>query len=202
MVIEVPADDLFQPVPCFRNRLMPAFAQFRSDTPKLCRHPLAHRLTMHRELALLWIVPQNMGEPQKIERFRFPLPFPCPVFHREPPELNQACLVRVKFQSVVRQPLPQLLQKPLGLLPVLEPKHKVVRISNDHYIAECILPAPLPDRPPLWGPQRSPIGRVRSADRCSPATVRSPPPAESLSSSPTTAHLRILRLSTTSGSAE
>jgi hypothetical protein len=176
MVIEVPTDDLLQPVPGFRNWLMPASAQFHSDTPEFCRHPLARRLTMHRELAafvdraadmlatgaderptLSWLTGPLYGDlsdkadhaasplvkPHKIERFRFPLPFPFPVFRREPPELNQACLVRVEFQPVVRQTLPQLLQKPLGLLPVLKPKHKVVRISNDDYIAECILPAPL-----------------------------------------------------------
>jgi hypothetical protein len=63
MVVEVPADDLLQPVPGFRNRLMPASAQFRPDTPEFCRHPLAHRLTMHRELTAFVDRAADMGEP-------------------------------------------------------------------------------------------------------------------------------------------
>lgn len=101
VVVEVPTDDLFQPVPGFRNRLMHASAQFHADTPEFCRHPLAHRLAMHRELAAFVDRAADMGEAEKAKRFRFLPPFPFPVLCREPPELNQACFVRVEFQSVV-----------------------------------------------------------------------------------------------------
>src|SRR5580658_2739019 len=143
MVVEIPTDDLFQPGPGFRNRLVHAPSQFRSDTTEFSCRALPHCPAEYRELAAFVDRTANMSESQKVERFRFPLPCPLPVFCREPPELNQARLVRVQFQSVVRHALPQLLQKPLGFLPVLKPKHEVVRISNDDYLAERILPAPL-----------------------------------------------------------
>jgi hypothetical protein len=121
MVLEVPTDDPFQPLPGVRNGLMHPPTQFHPDTPEFRPHPLAHRLTMHRELAAFMNRAANMREAQKIERLWFPLPFPLPVRRRETPELKQASLVRVQFQPLVRQALPQLLPKPLGLPPVLKP---------------------------------------------------------------------------------
>jgi len=51
----------------------------------------------------------------------------------------------VELHPIVRQPFPQLLQKPLRFLPVLKPEHKVVRVTDDNHIAAGELPAPLPD---------------------------------------------------------
>jgi hypothetical protein len=60
VVIEVPTDDLLQPVPGFRNRLM----RLRSSVPMLrsfaaIRLPTVLRCTVN--LPLLWIVPQIWG---------------------------------------------------------------------------------------------------------------------------------------------
>jgi hypothetical protein len=95
MVVEVSTDDLFQPIPGFRNRSMHAPAQFHPDTPEFRRHPLAHCLTMYRELAAFMDRAAHMRESQKVKRFWFPLPCPLPVLRREAPELYQARLVRV-----------------------------------------------------------------------------------------------------------
>ena len=68
---------------------------------------------------------------QKVKRFRFPRPIPLPVPFGEPPELNQACFLRVQFQPVFRHPFPQLFKEAVGFVAMLKPQHKVVRVSND-----------------------------------------------------------------------
>jgi hypothetical protein len=67
VVLVVSTDDLFQPGS--RHWHAHASAQFHSYYPEFCRHPLAHRLAMHRELAAFMDPTANMDEAQKIERF-------------------------------------------------------------------------------------------------------------------------------------
>src|SRR6266513_4284805 len=51
VVLVISTDDLFDPIPGFRHWHRHASAQFHSYCPKFRRHPLAHRLALHRELA-------------------------------------------------------------------------------------------------------------------------------------------------------
>ena len=55
-----------------------------------------------------------MLETQKIERLRFTKSPPDAIFGRKATELDQASLFRVKFQTELRQPVPELIQEPDG----------------------------------------------------------------------------------------
>src|SRR5579872_1792591 len=143
VVIEIPAHHLLQPFAGFRDRRVHSPAKFRLYRLQLRAQTPAHRLSLHRKFAAFPDRAADVRESQKVKCLRFPRPSPLPVLCRKPPEFNQACLLRVQFQSVFGHALLQLLQKPLSFPPVLKPQHKVIRIPDDHHIAPCEFPAPL-----------------------------------------------------------
>src|SRR2546428_14182978 len=63
-------------------------------------------------------------KPRKLKVSGLPAPTPVPV--GEPTELDEARLVRVQLQAEPREPLAQLGQEALGLLPMLEPDDEVI----------------------------------------------------------------------------
>jgi hypothetical protein len=63
-----------------------------------------------------------MREAQEIERLRLAQAAACPVPGGVPPELDQPRLARVQFQPELREPAAQLVQEPVSVLPVLEPR--------------------------------------------------------------------------------
>ena len=69
VIAEVSTDNLPQPVPSFRNRLVYAPAQFHSDTAEFGRHALPHRLAVYRELAPFMDRAANMCESQYADDF-------------------------------------------------------------------------------------------------------------------------------------
>jgi hypothetical protein len=64
-------------------------------------------------------------QPEKVEGFRFSLTPPLAPFVCPPPKLNEARLVRVQFQVEPVEALPQVAQKLLGIVFVLEADEKV-----------------------------------------------------------------------------
>src|SRR5437764_13602141 len=114
---------------------MPPLSQLLLNVLQLGRHALADRLSVYREVTLLVAPPTNVSEPQKVEGFWLSFSPPLPVLDGMPPELDQARLIRVEFQSKFAQPLPQLLQETLCLFSVLKPQHSVVRVAYDDHLA-------------------------------------------------------------------
>src|SRR5215510_12334636 len=86
---------------------------------KLLAEPLGDRLAPHRTLARPRRATDGR-EAEKVKGFRFPLatslaPFTCPT-----PELNAARRVRVQFELKPVEAFPQVAQKLLGVVFVLE----------------------------------------------------------------------------------
>src|SRR2546425_4456773 len=116
--------------------------------PKLGSHrlqlrlpPRAHRLPQHRELPSPRL-PAAVREAEKIESLRSPVA-PAPAAdRREAAKLDETRLVGMQRQPELRQPLAQLGEELLGLLPMLEPDDKVIREAHDHDISARLLLSP------------------------------------------------------------
>ncbi len=121
MIVEVALYHAPQPSPDFCQRLMQTYPQGGLHLFQLGEQPLPLGLAQHEELAALPGAPANMREPQEVERLRLALTPSLPVVGSKPPELNQAGLVRVEFQSELLQPLPPFLEEPLCVRAILEP---------------------------------------------------------------------------------
>jgi hypothetical protein len=87
---------------------------------KLRDHPLLRRNPPNDESSAAVELPTEVSETQEREGFWFSFPTIFLVSGSKPPEFNQSCLVRMQFQSELRQPFPKLLQEPLGVRPVLK----------------------------------------------------------------------------------
>ncbi len=74
-------------------------------------------------------------EPQERERLGLTLTTLSPICLREPTELDQSRLLRMKLQPEVRQPLPKFFQEPLCVLAVLEANHQIVSVADYHEVS-------------------------------------------------------------------
>jgi hypothetical protein len=74
---------------------MPPLSQLLLNVLQLGRHAFADRLAVHREIAFLPAPPTTVSETQKGKGLWLPFSSPLPVLGGKPPELDQACLVRV-----------------------------------------------------------------------------------------------------------
>src|ERR1017187_2878661 len=86
------------------------------------RLPMVLPYTMN-EVPRLAILPTDVSEARKVKCFRLPFPTLCPPFGGRAPELDQARLLRMRFQSELPQPLLQFRHKPVCILPMLKPQH-------------------------------------------------------------------------------
>jgi hypothetical protein len=89
------------------------------DFLQLLPHAFADRHASHRVMTFP-ILPADMRETKKVERLRFAFPSSFPALFGEPPELDQARLVWMKFQPKLPQPHPEILQKTNRIRPMLE----------------------------------------------------------------------------------
>src|SRR5437867_964698 len=103
----------------------------------------AHRLPQHRELPPPRL-PATVREAEKVEALGSPVA-PAPSGgRREAAELDEARLVGMQRQPELREPLAQLGEALLGLLPVLASHDKVIGEAHDHDVpARLRLPPPL-----------------------------------------------------------
>src|SRR5919106_271430 len=135
------------------NGLVHALPKFFFDLLQLRLPSPAHRLPQHHKLSLARLTPA-MGEPKKVKGVRLSLPSLAPLLLRISAKLNQARLLRMKFQSKSAQPLPKLAQKPLPIFLSLQSHNEVVcKPHHDH----------IPVRfasPPLFNPQIEHIGQI------------------------------------------
>src|SRR5215470_12953946 len=88
---------------------------------QLGEQPLSDGLAQHEELAVLPALSTNVREPKEVERLRLALTPSFSIADRKPPELNQAGLARMKFQTEPLQPLPPVPEESLRVRAILEP---------------------------------------------------------------------------------
>ena len=113
------------------DRIVPVLLTPAGEGFQAPPEPLPHRPDVDREVPPTASL-ADMREAQEVERGRFLPPFPFRSRQGFPPELNQSSLVRVKSQSVLREPLGQHLQDFLRLLPVLKTENEV--IGKSHFV--------------------------------------------------------------------
>src|SRR5437867_539620 len=146
VVPHVPGYDRAQISSYRRERLVQTSPEFGLDRLELRLPSLAHRLPQHREPSLSR-PPAAMREAEKVEGLRFPVATPSPGPLRVAAELDEPRLVGVQRQPELREPLAQLGEEPLGLLPMLESHDEVVREAHQHHISVRLL------RPPPLDPE-------------------------------------------------
>jgi hypothetical protein len=100
MIVEVALDDLSQPFPLDRDRLVPAPPQLLLDRLQLRPHAIGPRLPFDLELAPTRLAADE-DEAQEAEGLRLAEPAPLAVFRSITPELNQSGLLRVERQRVL-----------------------------------------------------------------------------------------------------
>src|SRR3970040_861680 len=113
----VPTDNLTQPCPHLRDRVVQPPPQLGFPLLQLRLPPLPDRLPHHREPSVP-LLPADVREAEEVERLRLPLAGPPPTLGRIRAELQQSCLLGVQLQAKLREPLAQLSQEPLGVRPV------------------------------------------------------------------------------------
>ncbi|HEV3062600.1 MAG TPA: hypothetical protein VGY48_30415 [Vicinamibacterales bacterium] len=86
-----------------------------------------------------------MREAQKIKRFRLALAVLPSVVGCVAPEFNQARFVRVELQPEPAQAVLPVVEKPLGVGVMLEPKHNIIGIADDDHVARSLTFAPALD---------------------------------------------------------
>src|SRR3989442_5793116 len=94
VILEIPPHHLLQPLHRVWNSHVHPLSQLRSNLLKLRCHPFADRLPMYSEIARRVVAPTDVGETQKVERFRFPFSSLLPSLSGIAPELDQTRLLR------------------------------------------------------------------------------------------------------------
>jgi hypothetical protein len=129
MVTVVAVDDPFQPFSNSIDRFMQTLTELRLDAVERRPHPLNHGLAADNEMAF-GVRRTVVREPKKRERLRFSLSTLLSIYLREPTELDQSRLLRMKLQLEVRQTFPKLSQEPLCVLTMLEADHQIVSVAD------------------------------------------------------------------------
>jgi hypothetical protein len=132
MVLVVALNNLPDPFTRVRRRVVLPADEFCLDSTQFRHHPLLGRFAPDDECAIAPPLPAVMREAEEREGFRLPLPAPLPVSFAKLPELNQPRLVRMQFQTELRQPLSELAEKAFGFRPAFEAHHKVSSAGESH----------------------------------------------------------------------
>ncbi len=117
--------DRSKPLALLRDREVHAPFEFNVDLTQLRSHPLRDRVTLHPELPVLGF-PADVRETQEVKRFRFPFTTRLSVSGGVPSELDEPRLVRMKFQTKLREPFPKVDEEPFRVFLMLEPGYEVV----------------------------------------------------------------------------
>src|SRR3990170_7674900 len=104
VILEVPSNDRLQPPAHFGNRVMPASPQFGLHLEEVRSHALAHRQPPHLKPPPLRL-PAHVREAEKMEGLRLARTPLLTVRRGEAAELDEPRLVRVQFQTELRESL-------------------------------------------------------------------------------------------------
>jgi hypothetical protein len=95
MVVEVALDHALQPLPDFRQWLVHSPPKRNLYLFQFGKESRSDGFAQHEEPAVLPGLPTYVGEPQEVERLRLSLTPSLSVLGSKPPELDQACFVRM-----------------------------------------------------------------------------------------------------------
>src|SRR5215831_2720779 len=141
MIEVVALHDRLEPLARLRHRCVPAPLELLLDLLQLRPQAPGHRPALYGKVPLP-VLPADMREAQKVERFRLPFSSSFPVRFGVPPELDPARLVRMQFQSKLPQSFPEILPKTVGFGLDLEPKDRIVGVTHDDDGSSCVFLAP------------------------------------------------------------
>jgi hypothetical protein len=143
IVDQVALDHTSKPLALHRDELMPTPLKLVVDLFKLSPHPFTDRDAPQPKPSTPGN-PAHVRETKKIKRFQLPQ---TPRFTSpgdKAPELNQPSLIRMKFQSELREPLPKINPKPLRIFKILETSSEIIsEPNNDHVTFSELFPPPL-----------------------------------------------------------
>ena len=108
VIVEVALNHTPQPFPDFRQRLMHPLPKRDLHLFQLGEESLSDGFAQHEELAVLPGLSTYMREPPEVKRLRLAFAPLLTVYGRKPPKLNQAGLVRMKFQLKLLQSFPPI----------------------------------------------------------------------------------------------
>src|SRR3954469_11974372 len=132
VVDEVAGDDLLQPVPLFRDRLVQSSPHLLLDLLELRHHAVAAGFPVDPEVAPSRGAADE-GETQESEGFRLAEAAPLAVAGRIAAELDQPGLLRVERQCELLKPVAHHIEEPTGVGLVLETDDDIIRVAhNDH----------------------------------------------------------------------
>ena len=94
VVVEVALNDRLEPLPGYGHRFVHALPELLFDFCQLPPQALAYRVALHRKVPVP-VLPADMRESQKIERFGLPFSSPFPVSLGKSSELDPARFVWV-----------------------------------------------------------------------------------------------------------
>src|SRR5215831_19237170 len=141
MIEVVALHDRLEPLARLRHRCVPAPLELLLDLLQLRPQAPGHRPALYGKVPLP-VLPADMREAQKVERFRLPFSSSFPVPFGVPPELDPARLVRMQFQSKLPQPFPKILQKTVGFGLDLECRDGVIGITHDDHVSLGVFRTP------------------------------------------------------------
>src|SRR5579862_9743269 len=110
---------------------MPPLLDLAFQRSELGAHPFGVGDPLELEASFLGLR-ADVREAEELERLRLADSSPLAVRGGGPPELDQPRLVGVQLQSELREPAAKVGPEPLGVLPMLESHHQVVRETHDH----------------------------------------------------------------------
>ena len=142
----MPTEHCDQPSMLVHQRGMPSTLRFESKAPELLREPRPLRFPLHDE-GTVPRPPAVVGKAQERERSGPTLIGPRSLPGGKPPELEQACLLRVERQLELREALVQIGTHPPRIAFTLEAHNEVIGVAHDNHAAARM---PLP---PLLNPQ-------------------------------------------------
>ena len=119
---EKAGDDLPQPLPLVRDRLVHALSQFPLDLLELRPHAVSPGPPLEKKTALAGFA-ADQGEAKEIEGFRFAKTALSASGRRVATELDQAGLLRMQRQRELLKPGAQRIEEPTGVGLVLEAGH-------------------------------------------------------------------------------
>src|SRR5215469_693877 len=145
VVADVTTYHRLQPLALFQNGCMHAPPKLDFDLVELRLQPLADRLPKHGEPSVTLLLYANVRKAEKVERLRFPLSTPLPVFDRKRTEFQQPRLLGMQLHVELPHSLAEFRPKRVGIRFPLEAKHDIVRKTHHDDLPVSTLSTPCLD---------------------------------------------------------
>ena len=115
---------------------MHPLAEFLLDPFQGSRDPFRYRLAPQPEFSVPLLL-AVVREAEEIEGLRSTFPARPAVRHREPSELDEACLVRVQLKRELAHPLPEVVEKLCRIRLALAANDEVIGVTYDDSVPEA-----------------------------------------------------------------